>query len=228
MRSFLDKRLLGSCVYCGGPNESRDHVPSRILLDEPFPDNLPVVACCNDCNKGFSLDEQYVACFIECVIVGSTSPSDIHREKISRTLAENRTLAKKIASSETVLSDGQQIWSPEIERVKKVAFKLAQGHAAYDLGLPQLDEPTSINCTPLVALDEHSIQQFFNPQESLFHLWPEIGSRAFINAVETGNLDCWNIVQPERYQYYASQFDGVLIRLVLREYLACEVRWDCL
>lgn len=54
--SYADERLLAGCVYCGGATESRDHVPSRILLDEPYPENLPVVPSCDSCNGGYSLD----------------------------------------------------------------------------------------------------------------------------------------------------------------------------
>jgi hypothetical protein len=33
-------------------------------------------------------------------------------------------------------------------------------------------------------------------------------------------------VQPDRYRYVVAESDGVLVRIVLREYLGCEVRWD--
>jgi len=69
MEQFLnygDQRNEGWCIHCGGVDETRDHVPSRILLDEPYPTNLPVVAACQRCNLGCSLDEEYVACLLEC------------------------------------------------------------------------------------------------------------------------------------------------------------------
>lgn len=94
----LDKRLLKSCIYCGGSPDTRDHVPSKVFLDKPYPDNLPVVACCLDCNRSFSLDEEYVACFIECVIAGSTSPDAIQRERISRKLSMNLTQVRESKS----------------------------------------------------------------------------------------------------------------------------------
>ncbi|MGD0649715.1 MAG: hypothetical protein ABSA97_00995 [Verrucomicrobiia bacterium] len=36
----------------------------------------------------------------------------------------------------------------------------------------------------------------------------------------------WIVVQPGRYRYLASVGDGVIIRLVISEYLGCEVIWD--
>ena len=43
---FMDERLTGKCVYCGAQPETRDHVPSKVLLDEPYAAQLPVVGAC--------------------------------------------------------------------------------------------------------------------------------------------------------------------------------------
>lgn len=67
---FIDERHTGMCVYCGSPPDTRDHVPSKVLLDEPYPPELPVVGACEKCSSSFSLDEQYLACFLDCVIHG--------------------------------------------------------------------------------------------------------------------------------------------------------------
>ena len=82
IKPFSDSRLEGYCAYCGDITNTRDHVPSKILLDEPYPENLPVVPACSKCNQGFSLDEEYLACLIECIIVGSTKPRDVKRDKM--------------------------------------------------------------------------------------------------------------------------------------------------
>jgi len=218
---FVDNRLLGACVYCGGLPDTRDHVPSRVLLDEPFPENLPVANCCEACNAGFSLDEQYLACFIDCVISGSTSPDDVERAKVARILTETPSIAARIAASETKSPDGQQIWQPEVDRVHNVILKLARGHAAYELSvLEQLDEPQSISAVPVVTLDPNAVEQFLSPQDTAF--WPEIGSRA---CKQFTGADRWQVLQPGRYQYLVTQADGLVVRILLSDYLACEVRW---
>lgn len=81
---FSDERLLASCVYCGAATESKDHVPSRVLLDREHKSTLlPTVPACNRCNNGFSDDERYLACLIDCVVTGSTAPlsDDARRSK---------------------------------------------------------------------------------------------------------------------------------------------------
>lgn len=224
---FSDERLTGFCVYCGGTPETRDHVPSRVLLDDPFPSNLPVVECCAACNASFSMDESYLACFIECVLAGSTIPGNLKRQKIARILSKNAGLAKRIADSEMVSNKDKKLWSPEIERVRAVILKLARGHIAYELSLPRTDEPLSISFAPLVSLDEEVVADFLSPVDTPF--WPEIGSRAYIKEVKKmtwPRSDNWQVIQPGRYQYLVSQADGDFVRILLSDYLACEVKWD--
>ena len=77
IKKYSDLRLYGYCTYCGGEPETRDHVPSKILLDKPFPENLPVVPSCDKCNHDFSKDEEYFACLIECTLRGTTEPEKL-------------------------------------------------------------------------------------------------------------------------------------------------------
>ena len=72
------------CCYCGTWADTVDHVPSKVLLDEPYPENLPVVPCCRNCNDQFSLDEEYVAVLLECVRWQTFNPKQFKREKIKR------------------------------------------------------------------------------------------------------------------------------------------------
>lgn len=95
IKKISDFRLEGYCVYCGGKPETRDHVPSKIILDKPFPENLPVVPACNKCNQDFSKDEEYFACLIECVLRGTTEPVKLKREKIKDILVRKPQLSLK-------------------------------------------------------------------------------------------------------------------------------------
>lgn len=224
---FADQRLSGFCVYCGGPPATRDHVPSRILLDDPFPNNLHVVECCEDCNSGFSLHEEYLACFIDCVLAGSTIPDRVARPKVSRILTDTPTLATRIANSLVPSETHHLTWMPEMDRIRTVLLKLARGHIAYELISPRLDEPDSFECIPLSLMSARNAEAFLDHQQTPF--WPEIGSRAFIRACQetpTALADHWQVVQKGRYQYLVSQSNGDFVRILLSNYLACEVRWE--
>jgi hypothetical protein len=51
---------IGACAYCGEMCElTDDHVPPKLLLEEPFPDNLITVPACGPCNRGFQRDDEY-------------------------------------------------------------------------------------------------------------------------------------------------------------------------
>jgi len=67
--NYADQRFNGQCVYCGAYSDTKEHVPPKVFLDRPFPENLPVVESCAKCNTGFSLDEEYLACLIYNAII---------------------------------------------------------------------------------------------------------------------------------------------------------------
>ena len=56
LNDYSDFRSHGLCIHCGEGlhhgSRSRDHVPTRALLDRPYPDDLPMVyACCKRYNS---------------------------------------------------------------------------------------------------------------------------------------------------------------------------------
>jgi hypothetical protein len=94
IKDFADDRNKARCVYCGGLDETRDHVPSRVFLDEPLPENLPVVPACIACNNSFSRDEEYLACLIECALTGSVEAASA-RIKIAGIFARSLAVRRK-------------------------------------------------------------------------------------------------------------------------------------
>ena len=240
LRDYADDRLINGCVYCdsGAQRTTRDHVPSRVLLDVPYPENLPVVPACADCNNGFSLDEQYVACLIECVRVGSTDPEKIERDVVRRILREQSKLRDRLESARQE-QDGAIQFVPEGQRVYNVVVKLAQGHAAFELSTPLRRPPDRIGWWVLPGLSDEERREF--DAAHVHHLLGEIGSRATqrIMVVQatlrsaSGELitaplimSDWVEVQEDRYRYLAvDDAGGSMIKIVLGEYLACEVTW---
>jgi hypothetical protein len=188
-----------------------------------------MVGACERCNTGFSSDEQYLSCFIECVLCGTAEPESLRRPKIKRILDEKPKLREQIQGS--VTRDGDALlWKLETERVRKVILKLATGHAAYEL-FTQDQPPSHIEFSPLIVLSEQQRGDFESGPWGQFAPWPEIGSRAFVRACgakvdEFAQFGGWVVVQPGRYRYAVNETGGVLVRIVLSEYLACEVSWE--
>ena len=158
--NYGDSRQLERCVYCGAGTETRDHVPSRVFLDRPYPSNLPVVPACEDCNAGFSLDEEYLASLIDCVIAGTSDPNFVPRPKVKRTLERKPLLAKRL---ENARLEEASSFTIERGRVENVVLKLARGHAAHELNEPQFDYPSQISFLPLATLPHDKTHHFETP-----------------------------------------------------------------
>lgn len=225
---FIDERMKGVCAYCGGLPDTRDHVPSKVFLDQPYPDDLPVVDACETCNAGFSLDEQYLACFIECVVCGTSNPSGLQRPWLQQLLSKSEGLRGRIASSRREDADGAVMWMPEWGRVHNVVSKLARGHVAYEIyALPHASLASAMHVAPLQTLTRDARQQFESASPAGPSLWPEMGSRAFLRMVGVpvdgrNPTEGWIVVQPGRYRYAVIESDVLIVRMVLSEYLACE------
>ncbi len=220
-----DERNKGFCVHCGGPYETDDHVPPKLWLDDPLPENLAMSPACKNCNKACAEAEAYLACLLECVIAGSNEPTELKRSKVAELLASNFKL-KAMMNSASKTIEGRKTWSVDEKLVRKAVLKLVRTHAAYEAGEPRLDEPYSIRWKPLLELSEQQLDEFEKPECS--GVWPEVGSRAMSRIVisDSKTFNGWIEVQPGNYRFMAL-YDGLLrIRMVLREYLACEVEWD--
>jgi hypothetical protein len=191
---FHDDRLARDCTYCGAWPSTRDHVPSKVLLDEPYPEQLPVVKACERCNHSFALDEEYVACFVDCVLAGSAYPTAVRRPKVRRLLAEKPSLAALIDQSRRVNDAGIVLWRPDTERVKNVLLKLARGHATFENAESYREEPITLCSMPLPLMPADQRTVFEDPPPC--DVWPEIGTRAFGRMVVlgTGRIRC----QPNR------------------------------
>ncbi|NMM43601.1 hypothetical protein HH303_03870 [Rhodospirillaceae bacterium KN72] len=114
------------------------------------------------------------------------------------------------------------------QRVDIVVLKLARCHVAFELNEPRIDTPKYLSVRPLTLMTDLERDEFENGGHGLA-VWPEVGSRAMqlvISADDDAFSEGWLVVQPSRYRFHTSQDDGLCVRIVIREYLACEVRWD--
>lgn len=235
---FADNRLIRGCVYCGGTADTRDHVPSKCLLEQPYPENLPVVGCCDSCNQDFSKDEQYFVCLLESVLCGSTDPEKIHRPSVARIMQNSPSLRQRIENSKTEVG-GQIAFVPEIDRINNVMLKLARGHAAFELSQPCREEPDHFWCGPLLSLTQENREAFDSIHFQ--QVFGEVGSRNMQRLLvtqltrldENGKpqnfgmlINDWIDVQDDRYRYIAiDNMGSLVIRFVIAEYFACEVGW---
>lgn len=220
---FFDERLKGGCAYCGAPPRTRDHVPSRVLLDKPYPQDLPVVGACAKCNNGFSPHERAAACLVDCAAWGSITAPQL-RPKVKQILFGDPQLSARV---EMALRAGASTLS-EDESVIQIVAKLAKGHLAF-MEYPTSDPPSTVRVVVRPDLSAAALRRFDDlPAPELF---PEIGTRAFMGVLLelSGSSPMgagWSVVQEGRYRYAVLLGGGpTVVRFVLSEYLFCEVSW---
>lgn len=219
------------CIYCGALAKTREHIPSRVLLDEPYPENLYTLPACYECNNSFSHDEVYVASVIE-ILSRIIIPKYKRRIGIDKSLEKNPQLKYKIEDEIIYRIEQGLDYKLDINRLDNILLKLAKGHAAFELSEYNFDKyEISIQT---FSRDQVSIKEWdrFNGIEELEYS-NEIGSRSIDNIYVIENnhesiivID-WNVVQEKRYKYLAMIINGeIVIKIVINEYFAAIVTWS--
>lgn len=177
---FQDERWANFCCLCGGVPNTRDHVPSKMLLDSPYPAQIPVVPACYTCHNSISKDEEYLACAIDCVMKGDVR-SPALRKSTLKSFEKSPSLLAMLEARRKA-SDGKILWQIDLERVSRVLLKLGRGLAFYEGWEVRADAPETFSFTPLGNMTATGGNNF-EVRES-HQVWPELGSRAFLRAVE--------------------------------------------
>ena len=229
---FSDVRHDLTCAQCGAPKDgrpfTRDHLPTKSLLDRPLPDDVPTLDICAPCNNVISRDEEYLKVLLSCVFEGTCEPGDLQDEKVSRALARNAPLREELRQArkayDTFGGNERVIWQPNLERLLPPLIKNAKGHFAYELAERLSSDPAKAAAALLQNFDEETRAAF--ETVSIGSAWPEVGSRMMDRLISGRDLaGGWIVVQPDVYRYAIHEYSAV--RIVIREYLAFEAIWDC-
>ncbi len=224
-RSYNKWQSEGLCFYCGGIASTMDHIPSKILLDKPFPDNLHAVPCCLACNNSFSLDEEYVGCLFECIICNTCNVEELNRPNIQKILKRKPALLSRIKSELNFENNAIGI-NPDINRVKAVLTKCAKGHIHYEYTEFLCDdEPSVFKLRLLSNMTEEERSIFFETNK--IEIFPEIGSRASQNYFVISNgliSSCWFDVQKENYSFMISN-NPYSVKMLIQNQIAIEFIW---
>jgi hypothetical protein len=229
LNNLSDSRLSGYCIYCGnGGRLTKEHSPSKVFLDEPFPENIPVSESCEDCNKSFSKDEEYMACVIECLKNKSCELNKLKRNKIIKILTRNKGLHNRIKEQ---FNSGSKPIAWEFHRVEKVICKLARGHLMYETSERRLNSPKSFNFWLFEDMPKEILESFNCVANVTNEVLPEIGSRYIQRIMVFPQfrllfLD-WVDVQEGQYRYICyPQGSDFIVRIVIGEFIGFEVIWS--
>jgi hypothetical protein len=232
IEDYSDVRNKAWCIHCGAylnrVRVTRDHTPSKILLDRPFPDNLAVTPVCSECNHSFSLDEEYFSAFLSAVLSGTSDPDKQVIKQSGKALARNQALKNLIDQQKVeqlhFFEPTNISWFPDVDRMRNVILKNARAHLFYENGEPMRDDPETVSYLPLNLMSERQFNEFFVLDR--FQPWCEVGSRWNARLFEGDAFDEFGflVVQPGVYRFRVEN-GGIGLRSVIREYLATYVHW---
>lgn len=225
-----EKSKGNGCIYCGKPATTREHTPSKTFLLEPYPENLPTIPACFECNNGYSEDEKYVSCFLD-VLKSQAYLDYTQQDQTNNRLLKDGTLQKTL-QEQIQTKDGKVYFQLDEQRVCRILLKLARGHAGFELDYVNFDD-TEIDIWYGFAFDmsEDGIEEFNSIPT--YQLYPEVGSRGMylIQNLNTGDVQTfarWIEVQDGQYRYQVSYNDngGIVVKIVIFEFLYCEVNFE--
>ena len=244
-RIKYDRDSYSECIYCGEKADSREHVPSKVFIRKPYPENLSIVPSCSKCNSGYSLDEIFVYLCIEKLKKCYYQDYEFCNETISR-IKKYQNIAAEVDSLIKNLQNQRLSVNPYAltdYRISNVLEKLALGHAVYELSIGYKSYSWSGKCNPIfykflpnLCADEiEEIDSCFNLNDELL---PEIGSRIYdkiyiIKAKTDEGMEfslClldWIDVQDKAYRYTCYVFGStIIVKIVIFEFLYAVITFE--
>lgn len=228
--TFFEKSSKNGCIYCGRHANTREHVPSKAFLVEPYPKNMCVVPACFECNNGYSEDEKYVSCFLDVLKSAIYNDYDCNAYTIRR-LSHDGNL-KKLLDEQIKVIDEKVYYTIDEKRFYNIILKLAKGHAGFELDCVCFDySKIKMTYDFVFNMSESDIEAFADvPEISVVH---EVGSRCcnaplVLRNVKTGEDSAflfWHEVQENQYRYQTlyNEDGKISVKIVIYEMLYCRI-----
>ncbi|WP_158583002.1 hypothetical protein [Lysinibacillus yapensis] len=234
-RVVYSKNAYTECIYCGEESGTRDHVPSKVFLNKPFPENLPTLPACIKCNNSYSNDELVVSLLVQLLKQKHYGSEYSFSEEIMSRI-ENERNVDIVNNIRDSISSGQV--SKFHNQILNVLAKLAIGHLVWEISEGYYVDEESTSCSVSLSYsflnDMH--KQEINEFSSYFIITnetlPELGSRAYderilvfeSDGVEPQLLLDWVEVQPLEYKYTCYKFvNEIVVKMVINNLLFAEV-----
>lgn len=226
---YYDARQDDFCVYCGNSLKkfkTLDHVPSKILMDEPYPENLPKVNSCNNCNQSFSTNELYFSCIIEYLICQSTDIESFQRERIIKKLRQKPRIRSEI-ENKLFIKNNLLFYPFDDIKFLEVLRKLLLGHLAFEFSIPTINQLERVEVKLRSEISDWDFQKFKDSQT--IEIAPEVGSRAMgaflMNDYNLKNE--WKSVDKNFYEYLVEQnTNEFTVKIIIRNTILIRGDWS--
>lgn len=228
--TYWDKKSSHGCIYCGRLAETREHIPSKVFLNKPYPENLFTIPACYECNNGYSLDEEYTVCCIETL--KSISYDTPLNERI-RKIYDIKPDLKQLIASQITKDANHTLVSFDENRICRILNKLAVCFVGYEFDSLQFSEASNVWFDFVPNLSTVFIQQFL--QSSTASIIPELSSRfssdycEFIISKDSNTVEImydWITVQEKQFLYQvAIEGRGILVKMVIADFLFAKIEF---
>lgn len=218
----IDVRHESICFFCSDQaGITRDHVPPKVFLDRPYPENLPVVPSCLPCNSVTSADEEYVAAALEVVACKSVNTAELERAQIVKSLNRNGSLLERLKSAATIETDALSL-GLEDDRFERVFSKVARGLLRFEVGEPTGHLVDEVRYSRYSQMSKPEVDAFC---ELTYSLLPEVGSRMLTTLVEDHRMETsWQCLQEFRFSYAIEITASICrVKMIVRGVLCVEV-----
>jgi hypothetical protein len=250
-RIVYDANRYCECIYCGKPADSREHIPSKVFLEKPYPDNLFLVPACKKCNNSFSADELYTWFIIQTLKKLYYENKYIESKMVKRRFKNHPVIIAKVNEDlreflKEIIdrTKGNDIYNYKSKRIERILEKLAVGHSVFELseGYYIEDEEWSVSNIAYAfapSLSQNEIDDFEQAIDISNQLLPEIGSRVYdhiyvVQAMTSNEnigfqfvmLD-WVDIQEEKYRYIcANSVNEIVVKIVIDEFLYTSITFS--
>lgn len=188
-RVVYNSRQYCECIYCGEVANSREHIPGKIFLEKPYPDNLLLVPECKKCNNSFSDDELYMW-FVIQILKKKYYKSIYNMSEIGeKRFRNNSSIITKVNKDldtfciNNSLNQKDYIYNFKSKRIERILQKLGVGHSVFELSecyyTRNEEWSTSVIYSFLPVLSIEGLNNFDELIDISNYPLPEIGSRLF-------------------------------------------------
>jgi len=233
-RVIYTRNSYSECVYCGNEANTREHVPSKTFLAQPFPADLSTVPACLTCNNSYSDDELFLSLLIQMLKQRYYGSDYNFSPETSSKMARN---VRAVRDINTALDNNDiSYFHPQISRV---LTKLAIGHSVYELADGYFTDDdgvtpdsASVRYDFLNNRSQEEVNEFMGYFDITNEVMPEVGSRVFCdrllvldnNVGERQFLLDWVNVQKSEYTYTCFKFGNeIVVKMVINDFLFAEI-----
>ncbi|UKS61506.1 HNH endonuclease [Bacillus toyonensis] len=236
-RVVYSKSSYTECIYCGKESDTREHIPSKVFLNRPFPENLSTVSACLTCNNSYSSDEVLLALLIQLLKQKHYGSEYTFSEEVNSRMENVRNV--KLVSKIKQVIEADNVKGKFHDSILRVLIKLAIGHSVWDISEGYyIDEDgittdsAKVEYSFINDMTDEEINEFLSPFDITNEPLPELGSRVYEGRLlvlerdgeEPRLLLDWATVQPYEYNYTCYQFgDEIVVKMVINSFLFAEV-----